>query len=28
LFLRAHAAEELPAEVHSRLTSYLDELPG
>jgi anti-sigma factor (TIGR02949 family) len=23
-FLRSHASEELPAEVHTRLTSYLD----
>ena len=25
-FLRTHASEELPADVHTRLTSYLDEL--
>jgi anti-sigma factor (TIGR02949 family) len=25
-FLRAHASDELPAEVHGRLTAYLDEL--
>ena len=25
-FLRAHASEELPVEIHTRLTSYLDGL--